>query len=319
LTRAPTLSSLPVGQAITLSRVKNASGWASTFRSRWITPGLVNYKDTGAGVGYVSREAIDRSMQTMIGRPLVIKHEPISSETGQPIDPVRPDNMDEVACGYISRVYWGDDGWAWLEGTCHDDEAKTLARETAKGGRGWKVSCCYAVVGATGPAGKLNGVPYNFEVRQFNGEHLALHPNPRYEGATIIMNGQKQSTAMFKLFGIKKNEPTAADKAAADKAAADKLAADQEATRLANAAADATEVGLDTKVQIDATTTVTIGELAEAYNTVKNGAEMDPEQEIEYAEGKRAKMGTILKHFANAMEEDEKAAAEAAKKNALDL
>lgn len=312
------MRSAAIAQAITLHRVKNANGWASTWSARWITPGLVNYQDVRAGVGYVSKEAIDRSMQTMVGRPLVIKHEPISDVTGLPVDPVRPDNMEEVASGYISRVWWADDGWAWCEGTCHDDEAKGLARPSAKGGRGWRVSCCYSAVGAVGPAGKLNGMPYDFEIRQFNGEHLALHPNPRYEGATIIMNATtaKPSTAMFKLFGTKKTEPTAAD-IAAKKAADDAAAA--EATRLANAKTDLTptEIGADTVVEIAEGVTVTIGELAASHTTLqaqlKNGMEMDPEMEVEYANGRRAKMSRLCQAMVDhdKMEED--------KKNAMDL
>lgn len=283
-------------------------------------PGLVSYRDIkmpggkDAGVGYISREAIDRSMKTMVGRPLVIKHEPLD-ETGQKIDPVTPGNMERVADGYISRVWWGDDGWAWCEGTCHDDEAKDLARPREKGGKGWRVSCCYSVVGAVGPGGVLNGVPYNFEVKEFTGEHLALHPNPRYEGARIIMNGQKASTAMkLHIFG-KKTETPAADKAAADKAAADKLAAEQaEAQRLANAKPEAIEIGPDTKVQIGEKPedTATIGELIESHNAVKNGMEMDPEQEIEYAPGKRAKLGRLCQAMV-----DEEERIEKEKKNAL--
>jgi hypothetical protein len=325
--RAPAkivLFGLPTGD-LTVTRVKNASGWASTFTSRWITPGLVNYRDIKGGVGYVSREAIDRSMQSMVGRPLLIKHEPVSRVTGKKLDPVKPENMEEVACGYVSRVWWGDDGWAWLEGTCHDDEAKILARPVDQGGKGWKVSCCYAAIPPLGPAGNLNGMPYDFEIKQFSGEHLALHPSPRYDGATIIMNARTGATAMsFKLFGTKKTEPTAADQAAA-KAAADKAAEDArlaEAERLKNAAADKpTEVSPDTKVQIDDKVTATIGEMADSHLKILNGLELDPEQEVEYAKGKngeskRAKMGHILNCFKQAMEEDEKE--EERKKNAED-
>lgn len=294
------LRSIPIAQTITVERVKNASTWASTFKSRWITPGLVNYKDVDGGVGYVSKETIDASMSTMVGRPLVIKHEPISKATGEKIDPVRPSNMEEVASGYISRVWYDPaDGWYWCEGTVHDDEAKRLIRS------GWRVSCCYGAVGALGPAGKLHGMPYDFQVRQFNGEHLALHPNPRYEGATIIMNAKsaKPSAAMsFKLFG-KKTEPTAAEKAATQKAA-DEAAA--ETLRLANANKEAVEVGPETAIEYAEGKTATIGELVESHLTVQNGAEMDPECEIEYADGKRAKMGHILKHYANAMDLEEK-------------
>jgi hypothetical protein len=323
--RIPLLS-VPTGNG-TITHVKNGDSWASTFTSRWITPGLVSYQNVNAGIGYVSKEAIDRSMQTMVGRPLVIKHEPISRATGQKLDPVTPQNMTDVACGYVSRVWWGDDGWAWLEGTCHDEEAKKLARPTERGGQGWKVSCCYDVVGQLGPASKLNGIPYNFEVREFNGEHLALHPNPRYEGARIIMNGQSTSTTMklFPLFG----KPAADAAAVAAKAAADKVVADAaaataatEATRLANA--NATETSVDTVIVLDeAGTTATLGEMAASHLAVKNGMEMDPEQEIEFGEGKRkngsprrAKMGDILKHYSNAMDaEDDKTEKEMAEKD----
>ena len=297
------LVSEPISQTVKIERVKNASGWASTFKSRWITTGLVNYNDpaTRGGVGFVSKEAIDKSMQSMVGRPLVIKHEPVSRKNGVKLDPVTPTNMEEVACGYISRVWWGEDGWAWCEGTVHDDEAKGLIKN------GWRVSCCYAR-SPGGTAGVLNGMPYNFEVKSFTGEHLALHPNPRYEGATIVMNGKstsaKSTTMKFTLFGIGKTNAAPDAAAVAAKAAADKKVADDataEALRLANAT-PSTEITAETPVTIEGVDgTVPFGELVEAYNTLKNGMEMDPDQEIEYAEGKRAKMGMILKHYANAM------------------
>ena len=310
------MNSAPLPQIVTISRVKNASGWASYFKSRWITPGLVNYDDTGAGVGYVSREAIDRSMQTMVGRPLVIKHEPISSETGQKLDPVTPQNMDEVDKGFISRVWWGDDGWAWCEGTVHDDEAKRLIKS------GWKVSCCYASRAPLGPRGKLQGMPYDFEIRDFNGEHLALHPNPRYEGATIIMNaratGKPSTTMKFTLFGKKKEPAADPAAAAAAQAAADKRAADDaaEATRLENARKEATEITPETVVEYAEGKTATFAEMADSHVRVLNGLELDPEEEIEYAPGKREKAGKIMNAYKAAMESEEKRVEDEKTKNA---
>lgn len=274
-------------------------------------PGLVNYKDVQGGVGNITRESIDKSMQSFMGRPFVIKHEPISDETGKPIDPVTPDNMKEVSKGYITRVYWGEDGWMWFDGICDDEEAKQLARPKERGGKGWGISCCYQIVGIPGPAGKLNGVPFDFEVKEFNGEHLALHPAPRYTGSRIIMNGQSTaSTSMNVIKFVREKLAAAAGAAPVVEAAAAAPAAGDKG-RIENGKDQKIDIKADTPVTINGRDgkpeTVPFGELVESHLTLHNGVAMDADQEIEYAEGKRQKFGVMCAHYANAMDMEEKA------------
>ena len=292
---------------IRVSRVKNATGWGNTFEARWIRPGLVNYRDTGRGIGLVTKEAIDASMDTMIGRPLVIKHEPISNATGKPIEEVTPGNMGEVSCGTIARVWYNqDDGWYWCSGIVTDDEAKKLIRN------GWSVSCCYhPLQEARGAA--LNGVPYNFEVKKFDGEHLALHPNPRYDGSRIrITNGKSSANthpAMFKIFQKKTDDAVA--KAAAAKATADAAAevARIEAERIKNASTEATEISADTLIEIGDGQSAPLADVVASHiayqEALKNGVDVGDDDEVEYDKGKKAKFGDLKASYKNAMDLEE--------------
>jgi hypothetical protein len=164
----------------------NAKAWAKKFEARLLEPGIVSYEDSGCGKAYLTRQSIERSAQSFIGRPLILtpqlKHKRVT-----------PAQLEKEARGYVTDVYFNsDDGWFWCKGICHDDEAKEAINRVGF------CSCAYEVL-KVGTGGEYHAIPYDEEILEFSGEHLAIVDKPRYEGATIRLNSKpKTNTTMFK-------------------------------------------------------------------------------------------------------------------------
>lgn len=159
------------------------------FAARFIEPGIVYYEGSDGGVLKVSKEALDKFVQSFIGCPVTIKHQV-----------VRDENVDDIRCGVVSNVFFNaEDGWYWCDGVIWDKEA------IQKIGQGWSVSCCYHMTESTGEGGEWHNMPYDDELLNGVFEHLAIVPNPRYEEATILLNSKEgKSNMLLKLFNNKK-------------------------------------------------------------------------------------------------------------------
>lgn len=168
---------------------EDSGGKGRHFVSRFIEDGLVSYGD--AGVLKVTKEALDKFSQTLVGCPVIIKHQKVNDA-----------NADELRSGVISDVYFNaDDGWYYCEGVIWDKDALDKIE------KGWSVSCCYNMTDSTGDSGEWHNMHYDDELLNGVFEHLAIVPNPRYEEATILLNSkEKENTEMlFKLFNGKKS------------------------------------------------------------------------------------------------------------------
>lgn len=156
------------------------------FRCNFIKPGLVSYTDRGAdGYEKLSKKTLDEYLNTMIGRPLIIRHVPTNK-------PVPADRIK----GTVDKV--GFDGeWYYCEGDVQDDEAREAinSMQTA--------SCGYCVPrekSSYGPGGTEHNIPFVSEIRRLSFHHLAIvDDQPRYEDARILLNSKsKPKPAMFK-------------------------------------------------------------------------------------------------------------------------
>lgn len=258
--------------------VDNAKSWARPFSARFIEPGLVSYKDKGQGVSLLRQETIARHAQTFVGRPVVC-----TMQNGKLVHQrTSPENMKEVGHGYVTEVFFNSaDGWWWAKGVVDTEEAAKAIREVGR------VSCSYT--GATvAKKGERNSVPYDNEITEMSGTHLAIVTNPRYEEAKIFLNSKESPTHpknmnLLKLFWKK---PAAA---AADTT---KTGADLAAQKLIeNGLID---VSPDTKITVvdnaGKTEEVTIGQLVEFYNG--RGA-ISPESEIEIA-GEKVTIASLI-------------------------
>ena len=68
---------------------KNAKEWASIYSCSFLEQGLVSYEDSGAGVALLRKETIDRMLNSILGKPVIIDH----------LD-ATPENFAEMAVGY---------------------------------------------------------------------------------------------------------------------------------------------------------------------------------------------------------------------------
>jgi hypothetical protein len=152
------------------------------FKCNFIEPGLISYEDVGAGVCLVTKEALDRFAPLYVGKPIV--------QRKNHKDDMGADKFDEIAVGIVSKVYLNDAGWYCAEGFIWND----AAIEDAKKG---SVSCAYKVTESKA-GGMHNNIKYDQEVVNGEPTHIAIVPNPRYEGARILLNSIEGGTMKFK-------------------------------------------------------------------------------------------------------------------------
>ncbi len=240
----------------------NAKTWANKFRARILLPGLVSYEDCGCGLALLSHESIANSVNTFIGRPLILT--PKLSHKH-----VDPESMEREAKGYIASVSFdSSDGWWYVEGVVFDDKAKDAINKVGL------VSCAYKVT-KTGTGGERNAIKYQEEILQFSGEHLAIVDNPRYEGATIRLNSKQPTTnTTMSLFKFWTKKPASSEGAPA----AVEVVKENAVAAVVPAAATATDISADSEIELNGGEKVTIGELIAAReNSKADGIEGEKE------------------------------------------
>lgn len=149
-----------------------AKGKGRKFVSRFIEAGVAHYRDFGDVL--ITKETLDKFINTMIGCPVIITHKDIDDN-----------NADKERIGVVSEVWYNSaDGWYYCSGIIWDKKAIDLVKN-----QGWSVSCTYDFE-SDNQAKTHNGKKIDREFT--NGEflHLALVDNPRYERANIVMNAK---------------------------------------------------------------------------------------------------------------------------------
>lgn len=147
-----------------------AKDYAKVYRGENVMKrGIATYKDEAV---FLSQDTLRRDMETLKGRPVVIKHQNVT-----------PENMEEKAVGYVTETFYNNEaGTFGCKFVIFDDEAKELIRN------GYSLSTCYKPT-SFGAGGTEINTPYDREVTGLNFTHLALVPDPRYEDAKIYENG----------------------------------------------------------------------------------------------------------------------------------
>ena len=165
-------ANLVVANSITLQdEVTDAElGKGRKFVSRFIEAGLVHYKEFGDVL--ITKETLDKFINTMIGCPVIINHKDITDK-----------NVEDERVGVISNVWYNDkDGWYYCEGIIWDKDAIELVKN-----KGWNVSCSYDFK-SDFESKTHNGKKIDMEFTDGNFLHLALVEVPRYERANIVIN-----------------------------------------------------------------------------------------------------------------------------------
>lgn len=268
--------------------------WPESFPFRFIEPGLVNYDDSGKGTVLVRKGTLDKMAESLVGKPVFIGH--------NDLDPNEAD-MDNAQGRVVRTFYNAEDGWYHGEMEVWDPAAKAALRN------GFALSCAYGVT-EWGEPGIHNNIPYEAEVLGGEYQHLAIVPNPRYEGATIQMSNSKGGSKMKLniwswLKGDKDKQPVLqnavemeSDKAVVEIETAEGVKVDVPLTKLVNAyksaeekkaaaAAASTKLADDQIVDIGGGKKVTVAELRNSF--LRNAEDEEKEKkEKERAENEAA-------------------------------
>lgn len=179
---------------------KNASQMPKVYYCRHIEKGVVGYEEE---MVLINDDALNRLDKTMAGVPVRVHH----------VDDIEVDKIQEQSDGYVAESFYLEcDGWHWAKFICVSDEAHKRVSE------GWSVSNAYTPT-AWGGKGVYHNIPYDREITDGNYGHLAIVPNPRYEGSVImtpeefkeykeskekelkeLQNTKKEKKVMLKLF-----------------------------------------------------------------------------------------------------------------------
>ncbi len=171
--RLKTQSKTVCNAIITLGDIDD-SGKGKRFKSRFIQPGLAGCPEKYGNV-LVRKETLDKSLNTIIGAPVIINHTTVTEE-----------NADDLRVGVISNAYYNEkDGWYWCEGVIWDETAQNLITD-----KKWSVSCSYNFLEQDDEGGTENNIPYDREFTKLNFVHLAIVDTPRYERAHIVFNSK---------------------------------------------------------------------------------------------------------------------------------
>lgn len=147
----------------------------------FLTAGLVDYSDVDDGKYLLRKEAIEKMLPTLEGRPLVIGHQDID-----------PNKLDDVAVGYVTKGYWNPETGSFdCDVLVKDPEILNPTKNA--------VSCAY-VATEFGEGGRYSGIEYDAEILNGNFTHIALVDNPRYNDAKILVNSIKGAKGMMKRF-----------------------------------------------------------------------------------------------------------------------
>lgn len=169
-------------ERIALGERINVAPTGKKFRSNFIEPGLISYKDNPNGaVELLRAETIREALNSMIDSPLTIRH------------PARPWTKAQVENGVVIEVGRDNEsGWFWAAGTVDTDKA----RERINAGDG--VSCGFDVLETDETAGTWHNIPYARELTKIRFHHLAIVEHPRIEDADIRLNATSTALPMFK-------------------------------------------------------------------------------------------------------------------------
>ncbi len=152
-----------------------------------LQPGVVKYdNDDGTSTTYLlPLDAIERMRPTAKGVPIVgasQNYDHVKVEPGKDYD------------GKVSDSYWdGDLGWerANFEITNPENVEGIQA--------GYQFSCAYVPTEVDETPGKWHNVPYDAVIKNGRYTHIAIVPEPRYDGATIeLKNALKKNGGLLK-------------------------------------------------------------------------------------------------------------------------
>lgn len=146
---------------------KNAKQMPKIYYCRHIEKGVTGYEDETI---LVDDEALKSMDSTMAGIPVRVLH----------VDDIDVSKIQEESDGFVSESFYLEcDGWHWAKFIAVSDECHNAIQ------RGWSVSNAY-VPTEWGSGGEHHNIKFDRKILSGKYTHLAIVPNPRYEGAMIL-------------------------------------------------------------------------------------------------------------------------------------
>ncbi len=154
--------------------------------TKFLTPGLVSYKDQRGGkVELLRKETIDAALATLEGNPVTLGHIEVDEAT----------NLDFSNGHTTNPRFNAADGWFWCDSVVETDQARQRINS------GEYPSCGYEVL-SYGPGGVWQNMRYEREITAIRFNHMAIVPKPRYTDSTFRLNAitpTEKSMNVFKL------------------------------------------------------------------------------------------------------------------------
>lgn len=139
------------------------------FYCKHMQPGIAKYENETILVDVDGMKNLIASVGKNKTIPIYVNHQDVNLK-----------DIKEEAAGYIGDSFYNElDGWAWFKMIVVGDEGTEAIK------KGWSVSNAY-IPTEWGNGGTKIACPYNREVRNGEFTHLAIVPDPRYEGACIM-------------------------------------------------------------------------------------------------------------------------------------
>ena len=155
--------------------------WPTTYSCKLMEAGIISYEDSGAGIAYLTKQTIDKIAPSIIGKPVVVRHQKVT-----------PENHDKVAVGYVTGVHFEPaDAWFYVDFMIISDEVEPIDRDgcvvfKAPDGEILDgISGAYDVIN-TADGGVWHDIKFDAEILDGSFTHLALVVNPRYEETNKI-------------------------------------------------------------------------------------------------------------------------------------
>lgn len=157
---------------------------AEPFGGRHIQTGIVGYPEMKHPISgkqginiLVEKDVLDTMRPTMKGKP-IFNWAHRSGDVSEAL-------AKGEAVGVMTSSYWnGDDAWEHCDYFVWDKEAKANCRN------GFRLSNAWKEDEIEWTPGVHNGTPYDGRLKAAHYTHMAIVPNPRYEGAVIYANSK---------------------------------------------------------------------------------------------------------------------------------
>lgn len=146
--------------------LKNERGFPEKYYARHMESGLCGYE---AETILVDGEAMKAMAASFNNKPVYVGHQDVDVE-----------NLRTTADGYVTKCFYNElDGWLWAEMIIISDAAKDAIA------KGWSVSNAYRP-SEFARGGQHHNVDFHRKILNAVFTHLAIVPDPRYEGAKIF-------------------------------------------------------------------------------------------------------------------------------------